>query len=218
MSWALKTSIRRSYSRLLASSDFSLKRQEPKAPDGVERSRAIAAARLLAGVDQVFGQRADDAVAPGVDLADLVLVGARGFDHAAGRCVDDGGDTARLCVEGVLRGHVREPPCQFAQRAGHDLAHVVAQIRLGGHAGDGFAGGAAQRLDQLLPAVQRPRQPRGHLRVDRVELDHALAPVHVARRVRPVEGARVGAAVAEDHAAGAIRVADVEVADASSAA
>jgi hypothetical protein len=28
------------------------------------------AARFLAGVDQVFGQGADDAVAPGVDLAD----------------------------------------------------------------------------------------------------------------------------------------------------
>ena len=44
MSCALKTSIRRSYSRLLASSDLSLKRAEPKAPDGVERSSAMAAA------------------------------------------------------------------------------------------------------------------------------------------------------------------------------
>ncbi len=35
---------------------------------------------FLAGVDQVFGQRADDAVAAGVDLADLVRVLARGFD------------------------------------------------------------------------------------------------------------------------------------------
>ena len=50
---------------------------EPNAPPGVWRSAAIAAARLLAGVDQVFGQRADDAVAAGVDLADAVLVLAR---------------------------------------------------------------------------------------------------------------------------------------------
>jgi hypothetical protein len=33
--------------------------------------------RLLAGVDQVLGERADDAVSPGVDLADALLVLAR---------------------------------------------------------------------------------------------------------------------------------------------
>ena len=68
MSCALKTSIRRSYSRLLASSDLSLKRHEPNAPDGVLRSAFDGRGGFLAGVDQVFGQRADDAVAPGVDL------------------------------------------------------------------------------------------------------------------------------------------------------
>ena len=57
---------------------------------------------FLAGVDQLLGQRADDAVAAGVDLADLVLVRPRGLDHPAGRGVDDGGHTARLCVERVL--------------------------------------------------------------------------------------------------------------------
>jgi hypothetical protein len=40
----LNTSISRSYSRLFASSDLSLKRQEPNAPDGVERSAAMSAA------------------------------------------------------------------------------------------------------------------------------------------------------------------------------
>jgi hypothetical protein len=97
------------------------------------------------------------------------------------------------------------------QGAGDDFAHVVAQVGLGGHAGDRLARGAAQRLGQLLPAVQRARQARGHLRVDAIELDHALAPEHVAGRVGAVEGAGVGAAVAEDHAARAVRVADVEV-------
>jgi hypothetical protein len=102
----LKTSIRRSYSRLLASSDFSLK---PARAEGTRRRGAQQGDRGLgfpAGVDQVLGQGADDAVAPGVDLADLVLVRVSGFDHAAGRRVDDSGDTARLCVESVFRGHV----------------------------------------------------------------------------------------------------------------
>jgi hypothetical protein len=77
MLWALKTSIRRSYSRLLASRLFSLKRQEPKAPDGVERRAAMAFVAFLAGVDEVLGQGADDAVAAGIDLADLVGACAR---------------------------------------------------------------------------------------------------------------------------------------------
>ncbi len=60
---------------------------------------------LLVGVDQVLGQRADDAVAAGIDIADLVRVLARGLDDAAGGGVDDGGDTAGLGVKGVLCGH-----------------------------------------------------------------------------------------------------------------
>ena len=59
---------------------------------------------LLAGVDHVLGQRPDDAVPPGIELADLVRVLARGFDHPAGGGVDDGGDAAGLGVEGVLWG------------------------------------------------------------------------------------------------------------------
>jgi len=39
---ALNTSIKRSYSRRFASSDFSLKRQEPNAPEGVWRNAEIA--------------------------------------------------------------------------------------------------------------------------------------------------------------------------------
>ena len=61
--------------------------------------------RLQAGVDQLFGERAEDAVAAGVDGADAVGVPARRFDHAAGRGVDDRGDAAGLGVEGIEEGH-----------------------------------------------------------------------------------------------------------------
>jgi hypothetical protein len=60
---------------------------------------------------------------------------------------------------------------------------------LGGHAGDGLAGGAAVGLGQARPAVQGAGQARGHLRVDGVELDHLLGPEHVAGAVGAVEGA-----------------------------
>jgi len=49
---------------------------------------------LAAGIDQVFGERADDAVASGVDLADAVSVPARGLDHPRGTRVDDCGHSA----------------------------------------------------------------------------------------------------------------------------
>ena len=50
-------------------------------------------------------ERADDAVATGVYLADLVAVLARGLDHTAGRRHSvDGGYTARLCIKRVLHG------------------------------------------------------------------------------------------------------------------
>ncbi len=52
-----------------------------------DRGRALAA-----GVDQVLGQRADDPVAAGVQVADAALVPAAGLDDPGGGCVDDGGD------------------------------------------------------------------------------------------------------------------------------
>src|SRR5438309_2123856 len=55
---------------------------------------------------EVFAKRADDAVAAGIDLADAVLVSARGLDHARGAGVDDGGHPARLCIEGISRFHI----------------------------------------------------------------------------------------------------------------
>jgi hypothetical protein len=45
-------------------------------------------------------------------------------------------------------------------------------------------GRAAPGFGQLLPAVQGARQAGSHLRVDGVELDHAVAPEHIACRVR----------------------------------
>ena len=45
---------------------------------------------LARQVDQVLGQHADDAVAPGVDLADVAPRLHGGLDHPAGRGIDDG--------------------------------------------------------------------------------------------------------------------------------
>ena len=60
---------------------------------------------LLPRVDQVLGQRTDDAVAPGEHAADLRAVGPRRLDDARGAGVDDGGDAAGLCVERVAGCH-----------------------------------------------------------------------------------------------------------------
>ncbi len=50
--------------------------------------------RLQAGIDQLFGQRTDDAVTAGVHLADLVRVLTGCFDYAGCGGVDDGGNAA----------------------------------------------------------------------------------------------------------------------------
>src|SRR5205085_11543912 len=74
------------------------------AAEGAARRVAQLADRgggLLAGVDEVFVQRAEDAIPARVDLADLLAVPARGLDHARGAGVDDGRDAARLCIERV---------------------------------------------------------------------------------------------------------------------
>ena len=58
---------------------------------------------LAADVDQILGERPDDAVPSRVHLADLPLA-ARRLDHPARGGVDDGGDAARLGVEGIPAG------------------------------------------------------------------------------------------------------------------
>ena len=62
--------------------------------------------RFLRGVDQLFTKCTEDAIAAGVDLADAIGMGARSFDHSAGRCVDDGGNAPGLSVEGVARARL----------------------------------------------------------------------------------------------------------------
>ena len=71
--------------------------------------------------------------------------------------------------------------------------------------------GAAVGLGQAAPAVECARQPCGQLRVEGVDLQHAQAPELVAGRVLAVKGRRVAAAVAEQQAACAVRVLQVEV-------
>ena len=70
---------------------------------------------LLAGIDHVLGERADDAVPSRINLADPVAVLAGRFDQSAGGCVDDGGDPAGLGIKGVLWSH---EPRRIADRAG----------------------------------------------------------------------------------------------------
>ncbi len=53
-------------------------------------------------IDEVLGERADDSVPAGVKLAYVPRMLHRGLDYAAGRCIDDGGNTAGLSVERVL--------------------------------------------------------------------------------------------------------------------
>src|SRR4051794_35703108 len=56
---------------------------------------------LDTGVDEVFGQCAEDAIAPSINLADLPGMTAGGLQHAAGRSGDYRGNTARLGIEGI---------------------------------------------------------------------------------------------------------------------
>ncbi len=61
---------------------------------------------LLIGIDQVFHERADDAVVPGIEMTDAVRVAAAGLDHATGAGVDDGGNATGLGVKGIMLGHI----------------------------------------------------------------------------------------------------------------
>jgi hypothetical protein len=70
-------------------------------------------ARFLADVDEVFGERADDAVTAGIHLVDELGFHRR-LDDTRGRGVDHGGDTARLSIERVHG---------FRFQGGRTLAH-----------------------------------------------------------------------------------------------
>ncbi len=97
-------------------------RRAEGAPPGVYAQRRDRARGLGRGVDHVFRQGAQDAVAPRVDAAELVLVLARRLDDPAGARVDDGGHAPRLGVENVLfhgaSGRCSIPPTRIAKGPG----------------------------------------------------------------------------------------------------
>src|SRR6185369_15768573 len=106
---------------------------------------------------------------------------------------------------------IASPFASVLQGARDDLARVGREVGARGHAGDRLARGIAVGLREGAPAVQRAGQPRGELRVDRVDLDHAVGPEHIARSVAAVEGPGVLRAQREQQAARAVRVAQREV-------
>ena len=59
---------------------------------------------FLARVDQVLGERADDTVATGVELSNVLLVLAAGFNDAGRRGINDGSDAAGLSIKSIPRG------------------------------------------------------------------------------------------------------------------
>ena len=76
-------------------------------PSGRVAQRGDRGIGLLRRVDQVLGQRADDAVASRVDLAEVLRVLARRLDHALRRYVDHGGHATGLGVEDIARHGTR---------------------------------------------------------------------------------------------------------------
>ena len=64
---------------------------------------------------------------------------------------------------------------------------------------------------ELAPAVHRTREPRRHLRIERIELRHGIGEERVAAAIRRVEMHGVEMAEAADDGAGAVRIPDVEV-------
>ena len=97
----------RSYSRGSLSTALELVAAGAEGAGGGVAQRGDGGVGLLAGVDEVLGERADDAVAAGEHGADGVGVLAGRLDDPAGGGVDDGGDPAGLRVEGVPLGHGR---------------------------------------------------------------------------------------------------------------
>jgi hypothetical protein len=71
---------------------------------------------LFIGVNHVFGECTDDAVAAGIHIRDLVAMLACGFDDAAGAGVTNCGHTAGLGIKGVFCWHVWISPLRFAAR------------------------------------------------------------------------------------------------------
>ena len=88
---------------------FQLVTAGAKGARGGGQQAANSRLALLAGVYQVLAQRADNAVAAGVYLADAIPVLPGGLDHATGGGIDYGGDSTGLGVKSVLLRHGRRP-------------------------------------------------------------------------------------------------------------
>ncbi len=93
-------------------------------PTGAEgaRGRAQQAANcrgcFLAGVYQILAQGADYAVAARVHFADLFAIFPCGFNNTTSRGIDDGGDAARLGIEGILYRHSQSVVGRALRRRG----------------------------------------------------------------------------------------------------
>ena len=62
---------------------------------------------FLAGINQFFTKRTDDAVHASIDFADLIFVLAGSLDDSACTGVNDGGDPTGLSIEKIGFGHVK---------------------------------------------------------------------------------------------------------------
>src|SRR5574343_788114 len=105
-----------------------------------------------AGIDQVFGQGTDNAIAPGIDFPDLVGMAACFLDQAARRGVDDGRNAPRLSVEGIFDRHFFTPLFQGVENA---LGNCINAADTGNLAnlrclGIAFGGPLAVEVDQRL--------------------------------------------------------------------
>ena len=79
---------------------------EARRPESARRrvpQRLDGGRRLETGVYEVFGERADDAVTAGIDLADVARIAAGRFDDPGGRGIDDRGHPAGLGIKGIAR-------------------------------------------------------------------------------------------------------------------
>src|SRR5258706_7326698 len=65
--------------------------------------------RLNASIDQIFSQRADDAIAPGIYLANLLWMLACSLQKTTGGSVDNCANAARLGIKCILTGHGQLP-------------------------------------------------------------------------------------------------------------
>ena len=92
-----------------------------KGPAGGMHQGADSLIGFFGGVDQLFPESPDNAIAAGVYPANLLGMFAGGFNHAAGTGIDDGGYTAGLGIERILDSHLGlAPPAGWTLGSGSD--------------------------------------------------------------------------------------------------